>query len=443
MGPDLVAKQLSRNVPRNARLRYEGEDAFGDALTLRRWKLGNGLRILTVVDDSAPVIAYQTWFRVGSRHEVAGKTGLAHFFEHLMFNATSNFPQGEFDRRLEAAGAENNAATWTDWTFYHETLPAKELPLVAELESDRMANLVLHEPQVASEREVVASERRDRIDDDVEGKASEVLYAKALGGHPYRWPTLGWMRDIQSYTPADCVAFYRRYYAPNNATLVLAGHLDEAIALGIVQERYGALRSSRIPEEAEAKFPAQRRERRHELALPAVSEKLCLGQRGPAVADADWRALAVLGDILLGGRSSRLYRELVDESEVATEVSGSLAPFALPGLYEVWVGMREGVPAEVALERVDAAFARVCNELVPEAELEKAKSRAELDLLASLETVGGKAEQIGFDDLVLGDPAAAFTRLDQYRALTPADLQRVARRYLTPAGRTSILVRPR
>ena len=163
------------------------------------------------------MLSYYTWFKVGSRHDRPGKTGLAHLFEHLMFNETSHLPAGAFDRTLEAAGGETNAATWVDWTCYHVTLPSSELGLVVKLEADRMANLVLRDPQVASEKEVVANERRFRVEDDVEGEVSEKLYAMAFHRHPYRQPTVGWMDDIHGFTTEDCRKFYRRYYAPNNA----------------------------------------------------------------------------------------------------------------------------------------------------------------------------------------------------------------------------------
>ena len=195
---------------------------------MHRWRLDNGLTVLVLVDASAPVASYHTWFNVGSRHEKPGKTGLAHLFEHLMFNETENLKAGTFDRKLEENGAETNAATWVDWTYYYESLPADRVKLAVKLEAERMARLVLREPQVASEKEVVANERRYRVDDDVEGAANELLYKTAFAEHPYGWPTIGWMEDIQGFTPEDCVAFYRTYYAPNNATVVVVGRRARA-----------------------------------------------------------------------------------------------------------------------------------------------------------------------------------------------------------------------
>ena len=196
------------------------------------YRLDNGLKVILLRDPAAPVFAYQTWFAVGSRHEREGKTGIAHLFEHLMFNETESLPPGEFDRKLEAAGGETNAATWVDWTYYRDNLPqggagaggARSRPIA-------WRTWCWATTQVESEREVVANERRYRVDDDVDGFLNEELYKLAFTTHPYHWPTIGWMEDIEAITIDDCRTFYRTYYAPNNATLVIVGDIDEARTL--------------------------------------------------------------------------------------------------------------------------------------------------------------------------------------------------------------------
>src|SRR5882672_10352091 len=242
------AEEVNAGRAEGSRLTYEGAHDFGGE-TLQRWRLGNGLSVLVLVDTRAPVVAYHTWFNVGSRHEQPGKTGLAHLFEHLMFGETENLAAGVFDRKLEESGAETNAATWVDWTYYHELLPADRVKLAVKLEAERMQRLVLREPQVASEKEVVANERRYRVEDDVEGLANELLYKTAFQRHPYRWPTIGWMEDIQGFTPEDCAAFYRTYYAPNNATVVVAGDVRERDLLLAIRDAYGDIPRSVIPSE--------------------------------------------------------------------------------------------------------------------------------------------------------------------------------------------------
>lgn len=418
------------------------EIPFGAALSVRRWQLPNGLDVMLLPDRSAPVVSYQTWFRVGSRHEKPGKTGLAHFFEHLMFKETKNVGPGEFDRLMEAAGAETNAATWTDWTTYYENLPKAELELAVRLESDRMANLVIREPQVESEREVVINERKYRVEDDVQGTTNERLYAAAFRKHPYRWPTIGWMKDIEGYTVADCLAFYRTYYAPNNATLVVAGDFDEKHVLSVVQAYYGGLEPSRIPAERKVKEPDQRAERRLELRQPTDTEKIALGWRAPAFGTKDFAVLTVMNDLLTGGRSSRLYRSLVLDGELAAELRGSVAPFQDPGLYELWVNARPSVKAEALLAVVEEEIGRLAREPVPDEELDKAKNRLELTFLQEMETVGGKADQIGFRAVVTGDVAGVFRQLDEWREVTAKDVREAALRYLDVRRRTTIAVLP-
>src|SRR5450432_4699340 len=236
--------------------------AFGPALNVERFRFGNGLELLFCEDHSAPVIAYHTWFRVGSRHEREGKTGLAHLFEHLMFNEVEGRKAGEFDRKLEEAGAESNASTWLDFTQYNVSIPKDQLPLVVKLESERMSRLVLRDPQLTSEKEVVANERRYRVDDDVEGAVSELLWATAFETHAYRWPTIGWMADIEGFTTEDCRAFYDTFYAPNNATLVVVGDVTERRILELVVKAYGAIPPSTLPHEDVHPEPPQAAERR-------------------------------------------------------------------------------------------------------------------------------------------------------------------------------------
>ena len=192
-------------------LQWVSSGTFGDSLRLDRFKLSNGLTILTCEDPSSPVVSYHTWLRVGSRHERESNTGLAHLLEHLMFNETEKLPQGAYDQMLEEAGAETNASTWLDFTQYSVNAPKQALKLVVTLEAERLSSLVLREPQVVSEKDVVANERRYRVDDDVEGAMNELLWSTAFTRHAYKCPTIGWMKDILDLSPEDCEQFYKTY----------------------------------------------------------------------------------------------------------------------------------------------------------------------------------------------------------------------------------------
>ena len=447
----LAARVNEKATSDAARWTYEGSVPFVDLGTaslggeiphVHRFRLGNGLCLLVLVDRSVLVMSYFTWFRVGSRHEKPGKTGLAHLFEHLMFNESEGLKAGEFDRKLEENGAESNAGTWLDWTYYYESLPRDRFGLAVKLESNRMAKLVLREPQIVSEKEVVANERRMRVDDDVEGTANELLYKTAFTKHPYHWPTIGWMVDIEGFDTADCLAFYKTYYAPNNATIVIAGDVREQDVLEKIRDAYAAIPSAVIPEEDTTPEPTQLDVREVTLKKPTASEKLLVGYHGPALGDADHPALSILNEVLFGGRASRLYQELVTKREACTELRGWVSTFRDPGLYEMYFTARPGVPRADVLARVDAELTRVRDEVVTDEELVRAKARLELGLVQSLETASGKAEQIGFNDTVLGDPAAAFRRLEAYRRVTAGEIRTAARRYLTLDARTIIHVLP-
>jgi zinc protease len=436
-----VAKANEKSIEGAGKLHYDGSVAFGGA-SVHELSMDNGLRVLLLVDRSAPVVAYATWYRVGSRHEKAGKTGLAHLFEHLMFNETEHLKAGEFDRKLEEAGAESNAATWLDWTYYYEAVPKDRIGLVIELEADRMAHLVLRDAQVTSEKEVVANERRYRVDDDVEGLASEMLYRAAFQRHNYGWPTIGWMEDIQGFVPTDCERFYETFYAPNNATLVIVGDVREADVLTRLRKAYGALPRAEIPAEDTFPEPPQTEERVLTLRKPTATDKLVIGYHGPALGDPDHAPLAVLSEILFGGRASRAYRAMLIDKELATDLRGWASTFRDPGLFEVYLTARPGKTKDDLLHVLDREIARLQEDTVSADELQCAKARLELGGLQSLDTASGKAEQIGFYDTVLGDPAGAFRRLEAYRRVTAGDVRRVARRFLVTNARTVIHVVP-
>lgn len=436
-----VARLLEK-LPDGIRPVHEGTVAFGPSLSLERFRFGNGLTVLYCEDHAAPVLSYHTWFRVGSRHEKPGKTGISHLFEHLMFGETKHLGPGEYDRRLEEAGAETNASTWLDFTQYTVNAPAKALGLVVELEAERLEFLTLTDKQVATEKDVVASERRYRVDDDIEGAVSELLWSMSFTQHSYRWPTIGWMPDILGFCPEDCTAFYQTYYAPNNASIVVVGDFNPIDLLRRIGKAYAHLPSATLPIEDVTPESVQVAERRAEVTKPTPTEKLVIGYRGPAIGDYDHLAMGVLAEAICGGRPSRLIKRLVHELEIASDVRMFVGPFRDPGLIEISVTAREGHQAEELLVILDEELEKVRSAPVTADELERALSRLELGLLASLDSVDGKASTIGFYESLLGRPAAAFERLESMQRMTESDLMRVARRFLVPEARTTLFVRP-
>lgn len=415
---------------------------FAPGAEIHRHRLHNGLGLLVLSDHGAPIVTYQTWYGVGSRHEQPGRTGMAHLFEHLMFNQTARHPVGEFDRLIETTGGDSNAATWVDWTYYRDSVPARDLALVVELEADRMANLVLEPPQLESEREVVANERMQRVDDDIDGFADEELMRLAFTVHPYRWPTIGWMEDIRSMALPDVRAFYRTFYAPNNATVVVVGAVELDQVLELCESAYGALPAATLPPPPSAVEPEQDGERRTRFSKPTWAPRLLHGYRAVGQGHPDWPALSMAAALLSAGPSSRLYRRLVAEKEMATHVGCDVAPFRDPGLFRISAAVTREHTADEVESEVDQVVRGLADERVPAEELDKVRSVVETDFWAELETVDGRAEALGHYQTVAGDFRRLFDMAGRLARVTADEVQRAVRTYLTPDRRSTVMIDP-
>lgn len=428
----------------------EAQASAGRGVTAKRYRLANGLGLITAVDRRAPIVALQTWYRVGSRHERPGATGMAHLFEHLMFGQTETLPPGEFDRLVEGTGGESNAATWVDWTFYKLSLPARDLPLGIRLEAERMQHLVLEPTPVEAERDVVTNERRERVEDDVDGWLDEQLMAQAFTTHPYRWPTIGWMEDIRALTLPDIRAFYRTWYAPNNATLVVVGDFDEGALLDLVASHYAAIPAQPVdPYGAEGgdgaastAEPEQTAERVVRAPKPIATDRLLVGYKAPGQDEPDWATLEIVATLLAGCPSARLHRTLVIEKEVASSVDAQLTPFRDPSLFRLAVTAARGHSADEVLAIIDAELAAMAATPPSRAEVEKAKALAETDFWTSLVDVDGKAEALGHYETALGDFRKLTELAERLAAVTAEDVARVVRAYLRPERRTIVIAEP-
>jgi zinc protease len=420
----------------------EAEAPIGRGVTARRFRLANGLGLIAAVDRRAPIVALQTWYRVGSRHERPGATGMAHLFEHLMFGQTEGLPPGEFDRLVERTGGESNAATWVDWTYYKLSLPARDLALGIRLESERMQHLVLEHDPVESERDVVTNERRERVEDDVDGWLDEQLMAHAFTEHPYRWPTIGWMEDIRALALPDIRAFYRTWYAPNNATIVCVGDFDDGELRALIERHYGHIPPATLPAAPSTVEPEQTRERVVRAPKPIATDRLLVGYKAPGQDDPDWAALEIVSTLLAGCPSARLYRRLVIEQEAASSVDAQLTPFRDPSLLRLAVTTARGHDADEVIATIDREVAALVEHPPSLAEVDKAKALAETDFWTSLADVDGKAEALGHYETALGD----FRRLDalagRLTAVTADDVARAVRTYLVASRRTIVIAEP-
>lgn len=420
----------------------EAEAPVGRGMTARRYRLANGLGLIAAVDKRAPIIALQTWYRVGSRHERPGATGMAHLFEHLMFGQTETLPPGEFDRLVERTGGESNAATWVDWTYYRLSLPARDLALGLRLEAERMQHLVLEHTPVEAERDVVTNERRERVEDDVDGWLDEQLMACAFTEHPYRWPTIGWMEDIRALALPDMRSFYRTWYAPNNATIVCVGDFDEPALLDLVETHYGAIAPATLPAVPSVDEPAQARERVVRAPKPIATDRLLVGYKAPGQDEPDWAVLEIVATLLAGCPSARLYRRLVIDREAASSVDAQLTPFRDPSLLRLAVTAARGHRADEILGVIDAELSAMAETPPTKAEVEKAKAIAETDFWSSLADVDGKAEALGHYETALSDFRKLGTIAERLAAVTTDDVARVVRAYLRTTRRTVVIAEP-
>ncbi len=424
-------------VPQPQKRSHE-EYPFVGTMKVNRYILDNGLRLLVEENHTSPTFAYQTWYRVGSKNEVKGLTGLAHLFEHMMFKGTKNHPEGDFDRILESNGAEGeNAFTDRDYTAFVQELPKGKLDLIASLESDRMVNLIVDDQSFKTEREVVQNERRYRTENSPSGVMDQELFGLAFVNSPYRWPVIGYPEDLERMTAADARNFYQTWYAPNHATVVVTGDVDSEETYKTVEKYYGGLNGHAAPAPERPQDATQDAPRRKQLALNIQGEKLLMGYHEPGAASEDSPALDLFETVLTGGNSSRLHRALV-ESGIASEVSSESEEDQDPTLYLISAGLQKGKKAAQAESVVLNELARLRDEPVSDAELERAKNRSEFEFYDSLSSNMHVAEFLGNFESVAGDFRAGLAQHERVRVLTAADLQSVAKKYFQPSNRTVI-----
>ena len=417
---------------------------FSDQISFKveKYKLANGLTVLLYEEHTTPIISYHTWFRVGSKNEKVGTTGIAHLFEHMMFKGAKRYSGDQFENILQMNGASNNAFTTHDYTGYYENLPSAKLELVMDVESDRMENLQISADNLKSEREVVKEERRMRVDNSPTGVLQESLFGAAFPANAYHWPVIGYMPDLDNIDLQSAKNFYQTYYAPNNAVIVIAGDFNPINAKKLIEKYYGKLKAQELPVFTSFSEVLQKTAKVEVVEKAVQNVTVAIGYVVPRAGSPDSYALDLLANIMGHGTSSRLYKRLVYKDQFATSVSVSNYTLQQAGIFEAYVSLKPKLDSHKASKIVIAEMWRPRNIVVTSGELEVAKKQVMKSYVDGLKTIFGKAEALAMNEVLFGDYSQLFSDLQKYQAVTAQDIRAAAGKYLTPEKSIVAVVRP-
>ncbi|UCH82304.1 MAG: insulinase family protein [Nitrospiraceae bacterium] len=415
-------------------IRVEAYASKGNAL--HEETLSNGLKVFALKDPAATLAVFQIWYNAGSIHEQIGKTGLSHLLEHMMFKGTPQYGPKEFSRIIKRAGGIDNAGTSKDYVYYFQKLAPDRLHLSIELESDRMRNLILRPDDTISERDVVMEERRMRYEDDPQRLVYEEVIAAAFKNHPYRWPVIGWMSDLKAITRDDLLKYYKSRYVPNNAFIVVGGNIDVESVMEKIRNSFGAIPIGPEIKKLDIEEPEQLGERRVFVKKEAELPYVLSVYKTPNIFNEDSYALDVLSMVLSGGKSARIYKSLIDEQHIALSAgAGYSSTYRYPFVFYFYGTALPGKKIEDVENALYAEIDRIKKEPPSEREVLKAKNQIEADFIMSQDSIYYQAMLIAEFEMI-GDWRLKDRYLDGIRAVTPEDLQRVAKKYLIKDKRT-------
>jgi len=398
--------------------------------------LKNGMKVLVQTDHSIPNVALYIFYKIGSRNERPGTTGLSHFFEHMMFNGAKKYGPGDLDKAMEASGAANNAYTTQNVTVYQDWFPRSALNLIFDIEADRIQYLSFDPKKIASEREVVASERRTSVDANNEGILDEQLWATAFIAHPYQWPVIGWPSDIEHWTMEDLKRHFEMGYAPNNATMVVVGDVTPEEIFQLCEKYIEPIPQHAPPPPVTTTEPEQLGERRLLVHKQAELPLLMIGYHVPQTKNPDFYALNILRTVLVQGESSRMYQRLVDKDQIALEVNAVQQPGFDPLLAIFMVQPKQGIDPQKCEAAVFDELERTKKAPITDQELEKAKNIRLVEFYQQMRTINGRANTIGTYEVFFGDYSKLFDAAKNYAAVSKEDVQRVAEKYFGANNRT-------
>jgi zinc protease len=406
------------------------------AQDVRTHTLSNGMKVIVQEDHGIPNVAMYFFYRIGSRNERPGTTGVSHFFEHMMFNGAKKYGPKQFDKTMDIIGGNNNAYTTNDVTVYTDWYPSAALEQMFDLEADRIRDLAFDPKIVESERGVVYSERRSSVDNSNGGMLSELARATAFAAHPYHWPVVGWPSDIESWSMDDLKSHFRMGYAPNNCVLVMVGDVRYDQVMELARKHLEPIPRQEPPPPVRTKEPPQQGERRVTLSKPAQLPIQQLLYHVPESKSPDTAALRVFQTLLTGGQSSRLYKRMVDSEQLALSVNAGVGSALDPTVFTFGIQPRSGVDPAATEKVLYEELAKLQADLVPSEELRKAKNQILAGLYRQQKTIEGRANLLGTYEVFYGDYAKLQTADQSIEAVTAADIQRVARQYFTAKNRT-------
>jgi zinc protease len=407
-----------------------------NAELVKEYRLDNGLKVLIIEEHKAPVATFQVWYRVGSRNEPAGKSGLSHLLEHMMFKGTSKYGPAELSRIVQKNGGIDNAYTTKDYTAYFELFSSDRISLSIDLESDRMQNLTMDPEEMISERSVVMEERRMRYEDDPQNSLFEEVVAEAFKVHPYHRPVIGWMSDIGSIERDDLYHYYKTYYAPDNAVIIIVGDVNAEKIIEEVKESFGEIPAGPARKDVTSEEPEQRGEKRVVLKREAELPYIILAYHVPSFPHEDSYALDVLSMVLSGGKSSRLYQSLVYEQKIALSASADYSDFNKdPYLFFFSATAAPGINISEVEKALYAQIEKMSTDLPSEREIQKAKNQIESSFIMGQDSIYLQAMKYGIFEM-LGDWRLIERYLEGIRNVKAEDIAKVARTYLTENNRT-------
>lgn len=413
------------------------------SLPVTRFTLENGLTVLLLEDHTVPMVSYHTWYRVGSHDESPGVTGAAHMLEHMMFKGAKKYDGKAFDRILHENGITNNAFTTYDYTGFYENLPSSKLELMMDLEVDRMSSLALKPEDLQSEREVVKEERRWRVDNNPMGLVRELLMSTVYKISTYRWPVIGYMKDIENYDVEKLRFFYNTFYVPNNAVLVLVGDFKTSDVKSLIQKYYGRLSAKPLPERNSPVEPAQKVQQNAVLRKDVQNSSFIVAYQGVPQGHPDMYALDMLSNYLGNGTSSRLYRRLVYQKQSATSAYAFNSTMKDAGIFGVGAAVKPGLGTQESLDIVYNEIYKVRTQKITVPELDKLKTQVLKENVDSLRSMDGKARALAVNEILTGTYESLFTDIPKYQAVTADDIKRVAEKYLGQTQRSIIMLEPK